>query len=122
MTRRQPRFTRTDTPFPYTTIFRSRPASRGPKRGPARMVRRAIVLLAAALLAGCAPQPAYDLLIRGGTIYDGSGAPPLVGDVAIRGDRIAYIGPRASGTARRTIDATGRPVAPGFINMLRWFP
>src|SRR3546814_20935337 len=85
-----------------------RPASLVPKRRPTRMVRRAIVLLAAALLAGCAPQPAYDLLIRGGTIYDGSGAPPLVGDVAIRGDRIAYIGPRASGTARRTIDATGR--------------
>jgi N-acyl-D-amino-acid deacylase len=77
--------------------------------------------LTALLLAGCAtPQPSYDLLIRHGTIYDGSGDAPFTGDVAVRGDRIAYVGADAPGRARRTIDAAGRAVAPGFINMLSW--
>jgi len=62
--------------------------------------------------------PVYDLVIAGGTIYDGSGAPPFTGDVAIKGDRVAYVGPRAQGHATRTIDVTGKAVAPGFINML----
>jgi len=60
------------------------------------------------------------VIIRGGTIVDGSGAAPFVGDVAITGDRIVAIGPRLAGTAPRTIDATGLTVAPGFINMLSW--
>jgi N-acyl-D-amino-acid deacylase len=60
------------------------------------------------------------VLIRGGTIYDGSGGAPYVGDVALRGDRIAYVGPRAPGRAARTVDATGKAVSPGFINMLSW--
>lgn len=76
--------------------------------------------LAALLLAGCATQPSFDLLVRHGTIYDGSGAAPFVGDVAVRGDRIAYVGQHAPGTARQVIDATGKAVAPGFINMLSW--
>lgn len=67
----------------------------------------------------CAAQPAvYDVLISGGTVYDGSGSPPFVGDVAILEDRIAYIGPKAPGTARERFDAHGKAVAPGFINML----
>ena len=66
------------------------------------------------------PQSAYDLLIGGGTIYDGSGGTPFVGDVAIKGDRIVYVGPRASGTAKTTIQAKGLAVSPGFINMLSW--
>jgi len=53
-------------------------------------------------------------------VYDGSGSPGVAGEVAIRGDRIAYVGPDAPGTARREIDATGKAVAPGFINMLSW--
>ena len=61
------------------------------------------------------PQAAADLLLRGGTIYTGD-APPFRGDVAIRGDRIIYVGPKAPGTAARTIDATGLIVAPGFID------
>ncbi|MDT9599426.1 N-acyl-D-amino-acid deacylase family protein [Sphingosinicella rhizophila] len=64
--------------------------------------------------------PAYDTLITGGTIYDGLGGQGRVGDVAIKGDRIVYVGPRAPGTARDRIDATGLAVAPGFINMLSW--
>jgi N-acyl-D-amino-acid deacylase len=60
----------------------------------------------------------YDVVIKGGQIYDGSGAIPYVGDVAIRGDRISYVGPTHSMTAKRTIDAHGQAVAPGFVNML----
>ncbi|WP_225421086.1 N-acyl-D-amino-acid deacylase family protein [Sphingomonas parva] len=60
------------------------------------------------------PQP-IDLLIRGGTIYPGSGA-PFVGDVAVSGDRIVAVGRRLSLPARRTIEAGGLIVAPGFID------
>ena len=60
----------------------------------------------------------YDVVIKGGQIYDGSGASPYVGDIAVRGDRISYVGPPHSMTAKRTIDAHGQAVAPGFINML----
>jgi N-acyl-D-amino-acid deacylase len=60
----------------------------------------------------------YDLLISGGTVYDGSGGAPFVGDVAIKGDRLAYVGPHAPGSARERIDAHGKAVAPGFVNML----
>ncbi|WP_422059044.1 N-acyl-D-amino-acid deacylase family protein [Sphingopyxis sp.] len=66
-----------------------------------------------------AAKPAYDLIIRGGTLYDGSGAPPVVGDVAIKGDRIVAVG-RIEGTATREVAAKGLAVAPGFINMLSW--
>ena len=79
-----------------------------------------LVALAAALLASCERKPDYDLLIRGGTIYDGSGKPGFAGEVGIQGDRIVYVGPKAQGKARREIDATGQAVAPGFINMLSW--
>ena len=47
-----------------------------------------------------AKRPSYDVLIRGGTIYDGSGGAPYVGDVAIKGDKIVYVGPQAPGRAR----------------------
>ncbi|MBN8841907.1 MAG: D-aminoacylase [Sphingomonadales bacterium] len=63
--------------------------------------------------------PSYDLIIRGGTIYDGSGAPPVVGDVAIKGDRIVAVG-KVAGRAKREVSAKGMAVAPGFINMLSW--
>jgi N-acyl-D-amino-acid deacylase len=79
-----------------------------------------LLLLLLPLLASCEREPDYDLVVRGGTIYDGSGGPPFAGEVAVRGDRIAYVGPRAPGRARREIDAGGQAVAPGFINMLSW--
>src|SRR5438309_11869519 len=74
----------------------------------------------AALITSAAPPVSYSVLIRGGTIYDGSGAQPYVGDVGLKGDRIVYVGPHAPGRAARTIDATGKAISPGFINMLRW--
>ena len=58
----------------------------------------------------------HDLVIRGGTIVDGSGAPAREGDVAIDGDRIAEVGGKA-GAARREIDASGRLVTPGWVDI-----
>jgi N-acyl-D-amino-acid deacylase len=63
---------------------------------------------------------AFDVLIRGGMIYDGSGKAPQPGDVALRGDRIAAIGNLAKAIAKTVVDAKGLAVTPGFINMLSW--
>jgi len=63
----------------------------------------------------------YDIIIENGTVYDGSGSPGLITDLAIKNDTIAFIGqidPEL--TARTRIDATGKAVTPGFINMLSW--
>jgi len=66
-------------------------------------------------------QPAaFDFVIRGGTVYDGTGAPGRRGDVGIRGDRIAGVGDLSDVPATTVIDAAGLAVAPGFINMLSW--
>ena len=58
----------------------------------------------------------FDLLVRGGTVIDGTRAPRYDADVGVRGGRIAAIGDLAGQPARRTVDATGRIVAPGFID------
>ncbi len=79
-----------------------------------------IALLAAVACLGAAPLPAYDLLITHAQVYDGSGGAPLAGEVAVKGQRIVFVGPHAPGGARETIDAHGKAVAPGFINMLSW--
>ena len=78
------------------------------------------VALAGVVATSAAPPAPYSVIIRGGTIYDGSGGTPYVGDVALAGDKIAYVGPRAPGQAARVVDATGKAVSPGFINMLSW--
>jgi N-acyl-D-amino-acid deacylase len=62
----------------------------------------------------------YDVIIRGGTLYDGSGAEPRIADLAIADDTIAAIGDLGVVRAAVEIDATGLAVAPGFINMLSW--
>ena len=73
----------------------------------------------ALLLGSAAPVvPRYDVVIRGGTVYDGSGGAPYRADVAITGDRIAAIGAHLAGGGRTEVDARGRAVSPGFINML----
>jgi N-acyl-D-amino-acid deacylase len=60
----------------------------------------------------------YDTIIRQGLIYDGSGKPPRIGDIAIEGDKIAYVGPHAPVKGRIEVNARGKAVAPGFVNML----
>jgi N-acyl-D-aspartate/D-glutamate deacylase len=77
-------------------------------------------LLAAALLtsACAAPAPQYDVVIRHGTVYDGSGSPGVAEDVAIAGDRIAARGALGGARGRDEVDASGLAVAPGFIDML----
>ncbi len=62
----------------------------------------------------------YDLILRNGTLYDGSGSPAYTGDLAISGDRIAAMGDLGTATAHREVDVRGLAVAPGFINMLSW--
>ncbi|HYU34224.1 MAG TPA: D-aminoacylase [Thermoanaerobaculia bacterium] len=62
----------------------------------------------------------YDLILRGGTIYDGSGGQPFVGDVAVNGDRIARVGNLGDAKGKAEIDIRGLAVAPGFVNMLSW--
>lgn len=81
--------------------------------------------LTVVFLAACSqPSPgdtaAHDLVIRGGTILDGSGNDGYVGDVVIDGDRIVYVGKSRGDDAKSVIDASGKAVAPGFINMLSW--
>ena len=77
----------------------------------------AVSIAAMAWSSAAVAQAPADVLIRGGTIYDGSaGMAPYVGDVVITGNRITYVGPRADVTAKRTVDATGKIVAPGFID------
>lgn len=84
------------------------------------MKRAAIATVSALLLATPALAAPHDLVIIGGTIYDGSGAPGFAGWVAVDGDRIAAVGRGKAPAAQRTIDASGQAVAPGFINMLSW--
>jgi N-acyl-D-amino-acid deacylase len=60
----------------------------------------------------------HDTIIRNGLIYDGSGTAPYTGDIAIDGDRIAFVGGHARGHGRAEVDAHGKAVTPGFINML----
>jgi N-acyl-D-amino-acid deacylase len=81
------------------------------------------VLLATILLAACtAPtEPEhFDVIIRGGDVYDGLGGAPVAADVALNDDRIAKIGDLSAATAEQDIDASGLAVSPGFINMLSW--
>jgi N-acyl-D-amino-acid deacylase len=62
----------------------------------------------------------YDVIIRGGTVYDGSGGRPVKADIAITGDKVVKIGKLKASDAKTVVDATGLAVAPGFINMLSW--
>jgi N-acyl-D-amino-acid deacylase len=62
----------------------------------------------------------FDVVIKNGTVYDGSGGEGHTADIALRGDRIAGVGDFKNAQAGLTIDAKGLAVAPGFINMLSW--
>ncbi len=73
------------------------------------------------LLAACSSGPGdYDVIIRGGSVYDGLGSDPIIADVAITGDRVAAIGDLAEFRGTEEIDARDMAVTPGFINMLSW--
>src|SRR5215212_2916872 len=60
----------------------------------------------------------FDVIIRNGTVYDGTGRPPVKADVGITGDRISAVGNLSRATAPTIVDVKGLAVAPGFINML----
>jgi N-acyl-D-amino-acid deacylase len=90
-------------------------------RSPQHYLRPTFTVLVTILsLTACAPPPAHDLILRGGTVYDGSGSAPYVGDVAIDGDAIVALGDIGKATADIEIDVSGLAVAPGFVNMLSW--
>jgi N-acyl-D-amino-acid deacylase len=89
------------------------------------MTSRMLIALAATGAAACltsyaatAAEPVHDLVIRNAEIYDGLGSKPYAGEVAVDGDRIAYVGPAHQLKGRAQIDARGKAVAPGFIDMM----
>src|SRR5688572_16999212 len=84
------------------------------------MARLLILALILALFTTCGEKKSFDVVIRGGTIYDGSGRDPIVADIGINSDTIADIGDLSNAVGKSEIDAKGLSVAPGFINMLSW--
>jgi N-acyl-D-amino-acid deacylase len=85
-----------------------------------RLSLLSLLLAACCWLTAYAAPASYDVILRGGTIYDGSGKTPYTGDVAISGDRIAAMGDIGESSAALEIDVTGLAVAPGFVNMMSW--
>jgi N-acyl-D-amino-acid deacylase len=85
-----------------------------------RFITTILILIGAAVAAAMQPQESFDVIIRGGHVYDGTGAAPRRADVALRGDQIAAVGDLSGAQAATSVDATGLAVAPGFINMLSW--
>ncbi len=89
-------------------------------------MRALALVLTVTLLCACQPQAkpriTYDLIIRYGMVYDGSGAAPIQADVGVRGRQIAKVGDLSREHANSEVDAQGLVVAPGFINMLSWAP
>jgi len=79
-----------------------------------------MVLLVSACAEEVPKKEHYDTIIHGGTVYDGLGGPPIMADVAILGDKIAKVGNLSHAEADTLIDATGKAVSPGFVNMLSW--
>jgi len=70
---------------------------------------------------GCRPAaPQYDIVIKNGTVYDGTGGEPFAADIALTGDKIAIIGKVDEAAGKKVLDATGLAVAPGFVNMMCW--
>ena len=89
---------------------------------PFRPLTHGALVLLAGFLSACAPPASYDVILKGGTIYDGTGGDPYVADIAIDGDAMAAIGELGDARASVVIDVKGLAVSPGFINMLSWAP
>ncbi len=85
-----------------------------------RVISCAVLAVAAFALNAAAQRESYDVLVRGGTVYDGTGGKPRKADVGIRGDRIVAVGRLKGASAKAVVDARSLAVAPGFINMLSW--
>src|SRR5258706_7511148 len=109
----------------YQTIRISRPSN--PKslngeimsgRFPLAVMLALLLLASSQTLTSVAAPLEYDVIIRNGRVVDGTGRPAFAADIAIKGDQIARIGNLRGARARRTIDARGQIVAPGFIDML----
>lgn len=79
-----------------------------------------LVVVLSSLFLSCSLQKQYDVVIRNATIYDGSGEAPFAGSIAINGEKIAAVGDLGNAQGEIEIDADGKAVAPGFINMLSW--
>lgn len=82
-------------------------------------MRKLLPLLLLLSFAACKKQE-FDVVLRGGTVYDGSGKAPVVTDVGINADTIAFIGDLSKAVGKKEIEVKGLAVAPGFINMLSW--
>src|ERR1051325_4483250 len=90
-------------------------------KGLKKLITSLLILLLPTLSSAQTRQaPAFDVIIRGGTVYDGTGGPGRAADVGIRGDRIAAIGDLGQAQAKTVLHAKGLAGAPGFINMLSW--
>jgi N-acyl-D-amino-acid deacylase len=85
-----------------------------------RIAPLALAIIVCCFPAACTSSASYDVILRSGTIYDGSGDKPYLGDVAFDDDKIAAIGDIGEATAPIEIDIEGLAVAPGFINMMSW--
>lgn len=94
--------------------------TRGDLRRNVGMHRLGCLLFMLATIANLHGAGSYDLILRHGTIYDGSGQPPVQGDVAVKGDKIAAVGRLGEATAKRELNIKGLAIAPGFINVLSW--
>ena len=79
-----------------------------------------ISVIISLIILSCTGNLAFDTVIRNGTVYDGNGGTPMVADIAITADTIAFIGDLKNATAKSELNAKGMAVSPGFINMLSW--
>jgi N-acyl-D-amino-acid deacylase len=91
-----------------------------PERIGSRRAGLVSVVVLSLLTWGCGSAPEYDMVIRGGTLYDGSGGIPVVGDLAISGDTIVAMGDLGGARGVQEIDAGGMAVSPGFLNLMSW--
>jgi len=85
-----------------------------------RKIVAALVAFLCLLAAACSQRIQYDVVLRNGRVFDGSGAAPFSGDLAIQGDKIAAVGVLENVRGRTEIDVKGMAIAPGFVNMMCW--